>query len=137
MREEQEKRLRTAERKLAQLGRINPMALEEYAALEERHAYLVEQVVDIEKTRRDLLDIVAEVDARVKAGETGLRRGVRGHAVQFERVFARLFPGGQGRLTLTDPDDMRDSSQLIVITHQKRTMDVADALYGVSMRAMG
>ena len=201
----QEKRLRLAERGLAQLGRINPLALEEYAALEERHAFLVEQLDDLKRSKRDLLAIVAEVDERV---ERVFGAAFEDTAREFEGVFARLFPGGAGRLLLTDPDDLlttgievearppgkkikrlsllsggersltavallvaifkarpspfyimdeveaalddtnlgrliglfeelRDSSQLIVITHQKRTMEVADALYGVTMRGDG
>ncbi len=205
VREVQEKRLRRAERGLRDLGRINPLALEEYAALEERHAFLTKQMEDLKSSRRDLLEIVKEVDARV---EEVFSEAYRDTAAQFERVFDRLFPGGEGRLHLTDPDNMlttgievearppgkkikrlsllsggerslvavallvaifkarpspfyimdeveaalddtnlgrlltlfeelRDSSQLIVITHQKRTMEIADALYGVSMRGDG
>jgi len=205
VREQQEKRLRRAERGLAQLGRINPLALEEYAALEERHAFLTEQLEDLKRSKRDLLDIVREVDERV---ERVFAEAFADTAREFEGVFARLFPGGAGRLLLTDPDDLlttgievearppgkkikrlsllsggersltavallvaifkarpspfyimdeveaalddtnlgrliglfeelRDSSQLIVITHQKRTMEVADALYGVTMRGDG
>ncbi|WP_157087385.1 AAA family ATPase, partial [Piscicoccus intestinalis] len=205
VRDDQEKRLKRAERKLAQLGRINPLALEEFAALEERHSFLVTQLEDLRTSKRDLLDIVKEVDERV---QQAFAEAYADTAVQFERVFARLFPGGEGRLTLTDPHDMlttgievearppgkkikrlsllsggersltavallvaifkarpspfyimdeveaalddtnlgrlitlfeelRDSSQLIVITHQKRTMEVADALYGVTMQGDG
>ncbi|HZO67596.1 MAG TPA: chromosome segregation protein SMC [Kribbellaceae bacterium] len=200
-----EKRLRSAERALNQLGRINPLALEEYDAMEERHRFLSEQLDDLKKSRRDLMDIVKEVDERVEQVFTEAYRDVE---TEFEQVFARLFPGGEGRLVLTDPDDMlatgvdvearppgkkvkrlsllsggerslvavaflvalfkarpspfyildeveaalddtnlgrlleiyeelRDHSQLLVITHQKRTMEVADALYGVSMRGDG
>ena len=205
VRAEQEKRLRKAERALSLLGRVNPLALEEYAALEERHKFLTEQLADLGRSRADLLDIVKEVDERVEQVFTA---AYRDPAEQFERVFARLVPGGEGRLVLTDPDDMlstgievearppgkkvkrlsllsggersltavallvaifkarpspfyvldeveaalddtnlgrlivlmeelRDSSQLIVITHQKRTMEIADALYGVTMRGDG
>jgi chromosome segregation protein len=205
VREVQEKRLRSAERKLAALGRVNPLALEEYAALEERHKFLTEQLDDLRRSKEDLLAIVKEVDERV---EQVFAEAFADTAEQFERVFARLFPGGEGRLLLTDPDNMlttgvevearppgkkikrlsllsggersltavallvaifkarpspfyimdeveaalddtnlgrlitlfeelRDSSQLIVITHQKRTMEIADALYGVSMRGDG
>jgi chromosome segregation protein len=201
----QEKRLRAAERALALLGRVNPLALEEYAALEERHQFLAEQLEDLKATRRDLLEIIREVDERVEQVFTAAFHDT---AREFEGVFARLFPGGEGRLVLTDPGDMlttgievearppgkkvkrlsllsggersltavalliaifkarpspfyvldeveaalddtnlgrliaildelRESSQLIVITHQKRTMEVADALYGVSMRGDG
>jgi chromosome segregation protein len=205
VREVQEKRLRKAERALSALGRVNPLALEEFAALEERHKFLTEQLEDLKKSKRDLLDIVREVDERV---ERVFTEAYHDTAAQFEQVFGRLFPGGEGRLTLTDPSNMlttgievearppgkkikrlsllsggerslvavallvsifkarpspfyimdeveaalddanlgrlitlfeelRDSSQLIVITHQKRTMEVADALYGVSMRGDG
>ncbi len=205
VRETQERRLRAAERRLGALGRVNPLALEEYAALEERHAFLVSQLADLANSKRDLLDIVREVDERVEAA---FAEAFYDTARQFERVFPRLFPGGEGRLVLTDPSDMlstglevearppgkkikrlsllsggerslvavallvaifkarpspfyildeveaalddanlarllilfeelRDSSQLIVITHQKKTMETADALYGVSMRGDG
>jgi chromosome segregation protein len=205
VREAQAKRLRAAERKLATLGRVNPLALEEYAALEERHKFLTEQLEDLKKSKHDLLDIVSEVDDRV---EKVFTEAYLETAAQFEAVFSRLFPGGEGRLILTDPDNMltsgieiearppgkkikrlsllsggerslvavgllvaifkarpspfyildeveaalddanlgrlitlfeelRASSQLIVITHQKRTMEIADALYGVTMRGDG
>ncbi len=205
VRAEQEKRLRKAEKGLRELGRVNPLALEEYAALEERHSFLTTQLEDLKASKRDLLDIVREVDERV---EQVFSEAFRDTAAQFERVFERLFPGGEGRLVLTDPDDMlttgievearppgkkvkrlsllsggerslvavallvaifqarpspfyimdeveaalddtnlgrlltlleelRGASQLIVITHQKRTMEVADALYGVAMRGEG
>ncbi|MGV1008196.1 MAG: chromosome segregation protein SMC [Dermatophilaceae bacterium] len=205
VRDAQERRLRAAERRLSALGRVNPLALEEFAALEERHAFLVTQLDDLSRSKRDLLDIVKEVDERV---EQAFAEAFYDTARQFERVFPRLFPGGEGRLVLTDPTDMlttglevearpagkkvrrlsllsggerslvavallvaifkarpspfyildeveaalddanlarllilfeelRDSSQLIVITHQKRTMETADALYGVGMRGDG
>ena len=205
VRETQEKRLRSGERRLAALGRINPLALEEFTALEERHTFLTTQLEDLKRSKRDLLDIIREVDERIERVFTEAYHDV---AVQFERVFSRLFPGGEGRLILTDPDNMlttgldvearppgkkikrlsllsggerslvavallvsiftarpspfyildeveaalddanlgrllvlleelRDSSQLIVITHQKRTMEIADALYGVTMRGDG
>ncbi|MDQ1286463.1 MAG: chromosome segregation protein, partial [Actinomycetota bacterium] len=205
VRAEQEKRLRAAERGLTLLGTVNPLALEEFAALEERHRFLTEQLEDLKASRRDLMDIVKEVDERV---EQVFTEAFHDTAAQFERVFARLFPGGEGRLVLTDPSDMlntgldvearppgkkvkrlsllsggersltavallvaifkarpspfyvmdeveaalddtnlgrlitlfeelRESSQLIIITHQKRTMEVADALYGVTMRGDG
>ncbi len=205
VREVQEKRLRRAERGLSALGRVNPLALEEFAALEERHKFLTEQLEDLKRSKRDLLDIVREVDERV---EQVFTQAYHDTAAQFEKVFERLFPGGAGQLVLTDPgnmlttgievearppgkkvkrlsllsggerslvavamlvaifkarpspfyimdeveaalddtnlgrlitlfEELRDSSQLIVITHQKRTMEVADALYGVSMRGDG
>jgi len=205
VREQQQKRLRTAERALAVLGKVNPLALEEFSALEERHQFLAEQLEDLRRTRRDLLDIVREVDERVEQVFTEAWQDV---SVAFDGVFRRLFPGGEGRLVLTDPSDMlttgievearpagkkvkrlsllsggerslvavaflvalfkarpspfyildeveaalddtnlgrlleiyeelRETSQLLVITHQKRTMEVGDALYGVSMRGDG
>ncbi|SCK36475.1 condensin subunit Smc [Streptomyces sp. WMMB 714] len=205
VRAEQEKRLKAAERAYQKLGKINPLALEEFAALEERHQFLSEQLEDLKKTRADLLQVVKEVDERV---EQVFTEAFHDTAREFEGVFSRLFPGGEGRLVLTDPDDMlatgvdvearppgkkvkrlsllsggersltavamlvsifkarpspfyvmdeveaalddtnlqrlirimeelKDSSQLIVITHQKRTMEVADALYGVSMQGDG
>lgn len=201
----QEKRLRAAERAYQQLGKVNPLALEEFAALEERHKFLTEQLDDLKKTRADLLQVVKEVDERV---EQVFTEAFRDTAREFEGVFSRLFPGGEGRLLLTDPENMlstgvdvearppgkkvkrlsllsggersltavamlvsifkarpspfyvmdeveaalddtnlqrlirimeelQESSQLIVITHQKRTMEVADALYGVSMQGDG
>ncbi|CAM5600076.1 chromosome segregation protein SMC [Streptomyces narbonensis] len=205
VRSEQEKRLKAAERAYHQLGKVNPLALEEFAALEERHRFLSEQLEDLKKTRSDLLQVVKEVDVRV---EQVFTEAYRDTAREFEGVFSRLFPGGEGRLILTDPDNMlttgvdvearppgkkvkrlsllsggersltavallvsifkarpspfyvmdeveaalddtnlqrlirimeelQESSQLIVITHQKRTMEVADALYGVSMQGDG
>ncbi|QDH11036.1 chromosome segregation protein SMC [Nocardioides dongxiaopingii] len=204
-REEQTKRLRTAERQLTMLGKVNPLALEEFSAMEERHKFLTEQLEDLKGTRKDLLDIVKEVDARVEQVFTEAFADV---TVAFDATFARLFPGGEGRLVLTDPDNMlttgievearppgkkvkrlsllsggerslvavaflvalfkarpspfyildeveaalddtnlgrllqiyeelRETSQLLVITHQKRTMEVGDALYGVTMRGDG
>ncbi|QFZ74039.1 AAA family ATPase [Streptomyces fagopyri] len=204
-RAEQERRLKSAERAYQQLGKVNPLALEEFAALEERHKFLSEQLEDLKKTRADLLQVVKEVDERV---EQVFTEAYRDTAREFEGVFSRLFPGGDGRLILTDPDNMlttgvdvearppgkkvkrlsllsggersltavallvsifkarpspfyvmdeveaalddtnlqrlirimqelQEASQLIVITHQKRTMEVADALYGVSMQGDG
>ena len=103
VREEQQKRLRTAERALAMLGRVNPLALEEFAAMEERHKFLTEQLEDLKKTRKDLLDIVREVDARVEEVFTEAYADV---AKAFDATFSRLFPGGEGRLVLTEPGDM-------------------------------
>jgi len=205
VREQQEKRLAAAERALARLGKVNPLALEEFAALEERHTFLVEQLGDLKKSRADLLQIVQDIDDRV---EQVFTEAYRDTAAQFDRVFPRLFPGGEGRLVLTDPSDMlttgievearpagkkvkrlsllsggersltavallvsifkarpspfyvmdeveaalddvnlgrlleifrelQEDSQLIVVTHQKRTMEIADALYGVTMRGDG
>ncbi len=205
VRAEQEKRLRKAKRAMSLLGRVNPLALEEFSALEERHKFLNEQLEDLKKSREDLLAIVSEIDQRV---EKVFAEAFADTADQFEGVFARLFPGGEGKLVLTDPDnlltsgievearpagkkvkrlsllsggersltavailvaifkarpspfyvldeveaalddvnlgrllelfrELQENSQLIVITHQKRTMEIADALYGVTMRGDG
>jgi chromosome segregation protein len=204
-RAEQQRRADVAQRQLDQLGRVNPLALEEFAALEERHAFLVTQLEDLRKTRKDLLTVVKEVDDRV---QQVFADAYADTAREFEAIFGRLFPGGEGRLVLTEPDDMlatgiefearppgkrvkrlsllsggersltaiafllaifrarpspfyvmdeveaalddtnvgrlldifdelRSSSQLIIVTHQKRTMEIADSLYGVSMRSDG
>ncbi|MEY3704954.1 MAG: hypothetical protein RLY29_326 [Actinomycetota bacterium] len=205
IREAQEKRLAAAERSLALLGKINPLALEEFSSLEERLKYLAEQLEDLKKSKKDLLDIIKEVDEKV---QTIFEEAYRDTAREFEKIFARLFPGGDGRLILTDPSDLlnsgvdvearppgkrvkrlsllsggersltavallvaifksrpspfyvldeveaalddmnlgrlltvleelRAASQLIIITHQKRTMEIADSLYGVTMRGDG
>ena len=199
------KRARKAEKDLALLGKVNPLALEEFAALEERHQFLSDQLEDLKATRRDLLTVVADVDARILEVFSAAYEDV---AREFEVVFQTLFPGGEGRLVLTDPENMlttgievearppgkkikrlsllsggersltavallvaifrarpspfyvmdeveaalddvnlgrlitlfdqlRATSQLIIITHQKRTMEIADALYGVTMRGDG
>jgi chromosome segregation protein len=201
----QERRAKRAERELAELGRVNPLALEEFAALEERFNFLSTQLEDVKGARKDLLDVVADVDARILQVFTEAYVDVER---EFQGVFASLFPGGEGRLLLTNPDDMlttgievearppgkkvkrlsllsggeksltavamlvaifrarpspfyimdeveaalddtnlrrliglfellRAKSQLIVITHQKPTMEVADSLYGVTMRDDG
>ena len=175
------------------------------AALEERHTFLTTQLADLKKSRADLLEIVREIDERV---EQVFTEAYHDTAEQFVHVFGRMFPGGEGRLVLTNPDDMlttgievearpagkkvkrlsllsggersltavallvaifkarpspfyvmdeveaalddvnlgrlleifrelQEDSQLIVITHQKRTMEIADALYGVTMRGDG
>ena len=205
IREQQEKRLASAERSLTLLGKINPLALEEYSSLEERLKYLAEQLDDLKKSKKDLLEIIKEVDERV---QSIFEEAYRDTAAEFEKIFARLFPGGEGRLILTDPSDLlnsgvdvearppgkrikrlsllsggersltavallvaifkarpspfyildeveaalddmnlgrllnvleelRAASQLIIITHQKRTMEIADSLYGVTMRGDG
>ena len=202
---QQRRRLQDAERKLAQLGRVNPLALEEFAALEQRHRFLTEQLADLTQTRSDLLTIIAELDERMESIFAAAFEDTR---TAFHEVFPILFPGGAGDIALTNPDDvlttgievtvrpagkkierlsllsggerslaavalltaifrarpspfyildeveaalddanlgrllgvfeqLRESSQLIVITHQKRTMEIADALYGVSMRQDG
>ncbi len=204
-RDQQEQRLRRAERRLAELGRINPLALEEFAALEQRHTFLAEQLADLTKTRADLLSIISDLDEKMR--DIFLDAFTDTQAA-FAEVFPQLFPGGSGEIVLSDPENvlatgiemtvrpagkkverlsllsggerslaavawliaifrarpspfyimdeveaalddanlgrllqvfegLRENSQLIVITHQKRTMEIADALYGVSMRQDG
>ncbi|GAA3959246.1 chromosome segregation protein SMC [Gordonia caeni] len=201
----QETRAKKAQKDLNTLGKVNPLALEEFAALEERYNFLSAQLEDVKGARADLLEVVAEVDARILQVFTEAYADVE---KEFSQVFATLFPGGEGRLVLTDPNDLlttgvevearppgkkvkrlsllsggeksltavamlvaifrarpspfyvmdeveaalddanlrrlislfeqlRERSQLIVITHQKPTMEIADALYGVSMRGDG
>jgi chromosome segregation protein len=201
----QERRAQVSQRLLDQLGKVNPLALEEFSALEERHAFLSNQLEDLKNTRRDLLTVIKEVDDRV---QQVFASAYEDTAREFVDIFGRLFPGGEGRLILTEPDDLlvtgiefearppgkkvkrlsllsggeraltaiaflvaifkarpspfyvldeveaalddanlqrllqiftelRDTSQLIVVTHQQRTMEVADTLYGISMRGDG
>ncbi len=201
----QERRAKKAERELNELGRVNPLALEEFAALEERYNFLSTQLEDVKAARKDLLEVIADVDTRIL--QVFMEAFVDVER-EFQQVFSALFPGGEGRLLLTDPNDMlttgievearppgkkikrlsllsggekaltavamlvaifrarpspfyvmdeveaalddanlrrlinlfeqlRERSQLIVITHQKPTMEVADALYGVTMRDDG
>jgi chromosome segregation protein len=200
------RRIATAlDRRLTLLGRVNPLALEEFKALEERYAFLSSQLQDLKESRRDLLKVVRAVDGRVREV---FGQAFSDVATEFERTFALLFPGGEGRLVLTEPDDLlasgvevearppgkrvrrlsllsggerslaalafcfavfrarpspfyvldeveaalddvnlqrfldlledaREHAQLLVVSHQRRTMEAADALYGVSMQAEG
>ena len=203
--DQQRARLANAERLLERLGRVNPLALEEFAALEQRHKFLTEQLEDLTKTRKDLMLIIEELDEKMQHIFAEAFEDTR---AAFEQVFPILFPGGSGNIFLTDPEnllttgievtvkpagkrierlsllsggerslaavalliaifkarpspfyvmdeveaalddanlgrllqifqDLRTNSQLIIITHQKRTMEIADALYGVSMRQDG
>lgn len=204
-REVQLQRLKDAEKLLEKLGRVNPLALEEFAALEQRHKFLTDQLQDLTETRKDLIKIIADLDEKMQVIFNDAFQDTK---KAFETVFPILFPGGTGSIFLTDPDnlltsglevnvkpagkkierlsllsggerslaavalmvsifkarpspfyvmdeveaalddanlgrllsifeDLRNSSQLIIITHQKRTMEIADALYGVSMKSDG
>jgi chromosome segregation protein len=204
-RKAEQARLAEAERKLGRLGRVNPLALEEFEALEQRHTFLTEQLADLAKTRADLEQIIGDLDQMM---ESIFATAFEDTKAAFTEVFPILFPGGSGALALTDPDNLletgievtvrpagkkidrisllsggerslaavalmvaifkarpspfyimdeveaalddanlgrlltvfeqlRENSQLIIITHQKRTMEIADALYGVSMRQDG
>jgi chromosome segregation protein len=205
VRKDQEVRYAKALRDLRALGKVNPLAMEEFDALEERYKHLSTQLEDVEKSRKDLLDMVAQIDEKTMAS---FKSAFEDTAAQFEEVFKVLFPGGKGRLKLIDPTNMLTSgveveatpagkritrlsllsggerslvavamlvaifkarpspfyvmdeveaalddvnlsrllkifrelkkdSQLLIITHQKRTMEVADALYGITMRRDG
>ena len=204
-REAQLQRLKESEKLLEKLGRVNPLALEEFAALEQRHKFLTDQLQDLTETRKDLIKIIADLDEKMQVIFNDAFQDTK---KAFEQVFPILFPGGTGSIFLTDPEnllttglevnvkpagkkierlsllsggerslaavalmvaifkarpspfyvmdeveaalddanlgrllsifeDLRNSSQLIIITHQKRTMEIADALYGVSMKSDG
>ena len=195
-------RLEATRAELTALGAINPLALEEYEAHSERHAYLNQQIDDLKATRRDLNTVMDEVSSHIAEVFTAALEDINTH---YRRIFATLFPGGEGHLELDDPADplnagveiharpagkkvkrlsllsggerslaslalliaiymsrpspfyaldeveaalddrnlsrllqvlgeLGERSQLIVVTHQKRTMQMAQTLYGVSMR---
>ena len=199
--EELRKAIRTAESRLSQLGAFNPLALEEFSALEERHKYLTEQLADLNSARADLRGIIKDLDEKMN---TTFLAAFEDTKKAFEEIFPVLFPGGTGSISLTEPEEgqeagvevsvrpagkriermsllsggerslaaialliaifkarpspfyvldeveaalddanlgrllevletLRETSQLIIVTHQKRTMEIADALYGVSM----
>ena len=90
-------------RKVGLLGRVNPLALEEFKALEERHAFLSDQLDDLRRSKRDLEEVVVQVDDRIRSVFEEAYRDV---AREFELTFQTVFPGGAGRLVLTDPSDM-------------------------------
>ena len=204
-RAEQRKRLEKAKRDLAALGKVNPLAGEEYDALETRNQYLNDQRNDVVKSRDDLMKLIRDLDSTMVSV---FKSAFDDTAAAFEKMFATLFPGGTGRLRLDDPDDLlatgviveaspagkrvkqlsllsggersltalallfaiftarpspfyvmdeveaaldevnltrlinafnelREHAQLIIITHQQRTMSIADALYGITMRSDG
>jgi chromosome segregation protein len=193
------------ERELRLMGPINPLALEEFTALNERHTFLEAQLDDVRSARRELTKVIRAVDAEIVEV---FRAAYTDVADNFEKLFATLFPGGQGRLRLTDPDhlldtgieiearpsgknvrrlsllsggersltamaflfavfrsrpspfylmdeveaalddvnlhrfldlvdEFRSEAQLMIVTHQKRTMEAADCLYGVTMAPGG
>jgi chromosome segregation protein len=198
-------RMHELERELRLLGPVNPLALEEYDVLQERHGFLDGQLEDVRAARRELGKVIRAIDAEITEVFGAAWQDVADH---FERLFATLFPGGQGRLRLTDPlhlletgievearpsgknvrrlsllsggerslialaflfavfrsrpspfylmdeveaalDDVnlhrfldllhefRQEAQLLVVSHQKRTMEAADCLYGVTMSPGG
>ena len=198
-------RARELERELRLMGPINPLALEEYDALQERHTFLQEQLDDVKSSRRDLAKLIKAIDAEIVEVFAGAFADV---SQNFESLFQTLFPGGQGQLRLTAPDDLletgieveakpsgknvrklsllsggersltalaflfavfrsrpspfyvmdeveaalddvnlhrfldlvhefRQEAQLLIVSHQKRTMEAADVLYGVTMQPGG
>ena len=200
-----EARVRELERELRLMGPINPLALEEHDALDERHTFLQEQLDDIKRSRRELMKVIRAIDAEIVSVFSAAFADVSGN---FEALFTSLFPGGRGRLKLTQPDDLlvtgieveakpsgknvqklsllsggersltalaflfavfrsrpspfyvmdeveaalddvnlhrflelvhefRSEAQLVIVSHQKRTMEAGDVLYGVSMQPGG
>lgn len=200
-----EQRMEQLERELEVMGPVNPLALEEHRALQERSDHLRDQLDDIRKARRDLAKVIAAIDDEIA---TVFESAFSDVAANFETLFETLFPGGRGRIRLEEPDDLLNSgieitarpsgknvrklsllsggertltalaflfavfrsrpspfyvmdeveaalddvnlhrflalldefraeTQLVIISHQKRTMEAADRLYGVSMKPGG
>lgn len=198
-------RARELERDLRLMGPINPLALEEFDALQERHTFLEQQLEDVKESRRELAKVIRAIDGEIVSVFAAAFADV---AANFEALFQTLFPGGQGRLKLTEPDNLlltgieveakpsgknvrklsllsggersltalaylfavfrsrpspfyvmdeveaalddmnlsrflglvaefRNDAQLVIVSHQKRTMEAADCLYGVSMQPGG
>ena len=198
-------RVRDLERELRLMGPINPLALEEFNELQERHRFLEEQLEDVRNTRRDLMRVIKAVDLEIQTVFAAAFADVSSH---FAQLFSTLFPGGTGKLILTNPDDLlstgieveakpsgknvkklsllsggersltalaflfavfrsrpspfyvmdeveaalddvnlhrflgliaefRREAQLLVVSHQKRTMEAGDSLLGVSMQPGG
>ena len=198
-------RVRDLDRELRLLGPINPLALEEFNALQERHTFLETQLEDVRTTRRDLSRVIKAIDLEI---ETVFGAAYADVATHFTSLFEMLFPGGAGKLVLTQPDDLlrtgieveakpsgknvkklsllsggersltalaflfavfrsrpspfyvmdeveaalddvnlhrflgllqefRREAQLIVVSHQKRTMEAGDCLLGVTMQPGG
>ena len=198
-------RIAELERELRQMGPINPLALSELEEVKERHAFLDEQLTDVQNSRRELMSVIKAVDAEIV---DVFKMAFEDVAKNFKDLFERLFPGGTGGLTLTDPENLletgieieakpsgknvrtlsllsggerslaamaflfavfrsrpspfylldeveaalddvnlqrfltlleefRNEAQLVIVSHQKRTMERADCLYGVSMQNGG
>jgi chromosome segregation protein len=198
-------RIRELERELRIMGPINPLALEEFDALQERHQFLQQQLDDVKESRRELAKIIKAIDGEIVNVFAAAFADV---AANFEQLFQTLFPGGTGRIRLTDPenllmtgievdakpsgknvkklsllsggersltalaflfavfrsrpspfyvmdeveaalddinlhrflslvDEFRREAQLVIVSHQKRTMEAADCLYGVTMQPGG
>jgi chromosome segregation protein len=200
-----EKKSELVQRRLGLLGRVNLLATGEFEAVQERHDFMARELDDVRKARRDLLEVISRVDAEITQAFDTAYRDV---AHEFERLVAELFPGGEGRLILTDPtspltsgieieaspgrkrvkrisllsggeraltamaflfaiftarpspfyfmdevepalddvnlhrflrlvDGFARRSQVLIVTHQKRTMETAGMMYGVSMGTDG
>jgi len=198
-------RVRELERELRLMGPINPLALEEFDELQKRHTFLEEQLEDVKNTRRELIKVIKQVDMEIQSTFASAYADVRDN---FEKLFSMLFPGGQGKLLLTSPDDLlntgieveakpsgknvkklsllsggersltalaflfavfrsrpspfyvmdeveaalddvnlhrflslinefRQEAQLLIVSHQKRTMEAGDCLLGVTMQPGG
>ena len=198
-------RLRELEREVRLMGPINPLALQEFEALQERHEFLETQLEDIRSTRRELGKVIRAVDEEIVNVFAAAYADV---SANFQQLFDMLFPGGHGALVLTDPSDLlntgieiearpsgknvrklsllsggersltalaylfavfrsrpspfyvmdeveaalddvnlhrflalvaefRSTAQLLIVSHQKRTMEAADVLYGVTMEKGG
>ncbi len=198
-------RARELERELRLLGPVNPLAVEEADAARQRHEFLETQLDDVKSSRRELAKVIRAVDTEIVEAFAAAYADV---AENFSRLFGVLFPGGQGRLELTEPadllstgiqvrarpagknvrsvsllsggersltalaylfavfrsrpspfyvldeveaalddvnlhrfldmiDEFRREAQLLVVSHQQRTMEAADLLYGVTMVAGG
>lgn len=198
-------RVRELDRELRLLGPINPLALEEFTELQQRHEFLEAQLEDVRTTRRELSRVIKAIDEEIQSVFGSAFADVAGH---FESLFGGLFPGGSGRLSLTTPDDLlntgieveakpggknvkklsllsggersltalaflfavfrsrpspfyvmdeveaalddvnlhrflglvaefRAEAQLIIVSHQKRTMEAGDCLFGVTMQPGG
>ncbi len=205
-RDELATRAERLEQRRIQLGQVNPLAKEEYDAEKERLAELEVQRQDLEQSLQELADLRDELAETVDRRFAETYQAVAAH---FEDVAATLFPGGEGRLRLVEPEEeggetgvevelrpagkritrlgmlsggekalgaisflfalflakpcpfylldeveaalddanigrfvellrrYADKAQFVVITHQKRTMEAADVLYGVTMGGDG
>ncbi len=198
-------RARALERDLRLMGPINPLALQEFTELQERHQFLEDQLNDVRNTRRELSQVIKAIDQEIQSVFAEAFADV---SVNFTELFAMLFPGGKGKLVLSNPEDMlntgieveaqppgktfkklsllsggersltalaylfavfrsrpspfyvmdeveaalddvnlhrflslvgefRRDAQLIIVSHQKRTMEAGDVLLGVSMQPGG
>jgi chromosome segregation protein len=198
-------RLTSKRAELRRMGQVNPLAADEYAHMAERHQFLDNQLGDLQRSRRELDKVIKALDEEI---EQRFLEAFHEVSYNFEQHFGVLFPGGRGRLRLTEPDSplasgveieaqplgkrvsqlsllsggerslaalaflfavfkarpspfylldeveaalddsnlrrflrlvevFRSDAQLVVVTHQQQTMEVADVLYGVTMEPGG